>query len=170
MVIFMETKPLAMVMIMVICLLAGFAYSYFNPMQTFFFDVPFTGVAIGFFLAGIVFFGYLAFLPAIFFGLQLGADKNAAIFLYIIPLVLATYAGAKLGFALQEDYAKKRNFIADGKKILIMVAVFALLAIAIELALPILMELWPKDLFGLNVVQGKNVLGLIAEITKYARR
>jgi hypothetical protein len=153
-----------------ILLLLGFVYSYFFPLPNVFQEIPLTGVVSGFFLAGTIFFGYLAFIPAIFFGLQLGADRNAAIFLYIIPSLIATYAGTKIGFALQRDFMKKKNFM-DVMKISLQLFIMAIiLALIMETITPYIMEIWPKDLFGLNVVKGKSAFSLIGDISKLTRR
>jgi hypothetical protein len=160
-----------MLLIAMMCLLGGFAYSFFTPTPTFFEEIPFTGTTIAAFLAGTIFFGYLAFIPMLFFGLQVGAEKNAAIFLYFIPSLIATYAGTKLGFALQEDFMKKRNAIKDMKIVVFLIIAAVVMALMVELSLPTIIEMWPKDFFGMQVVEGKNnALGLIGEISKLARR
>jgi len=166
----MDLKALALTMVSLIVLLSAFAYAYFNPTITIFAELPFTVMIIGYFLCGIAFFGYFAFLPAIFLGLQLGTEKNAALFLYILPTIIATYAGTKLGFALQEDFNKKNNFMTVGKKILILFIIAIILALAIELTLPSIVEYWPKDFLGLNVVEGKNFAGIIGDVSKLMRR
>lgn len=124
---------------------------------------------IGFFLAGIVFFGYFAFIPSIFLGLQLGGEKNAAIFLYIIPLILATYAGAKFGFILQDDFFRKKNYLDHVKMIMGIFVVAVILALLIEISLPTILEFWPKDFLGMSVTQGKSVGSLIGDISKLMR-
>lgn len=160
-----------MLLIAMGCLLGGFAYSYTTPAPNFFAEIPFTGVTIAAFLAGTIFFGYLAFIPMLLFGFQLGADKNAAVFLYFIPLLIATYAGTKMGFALQADFMKKRNVIKDMKIIIFLIVIAVAIALVVELSLPTIIELWPKEIFGLSVVEGKNnAIGLIEEISKLARR
>ncbi len=160
-----------MLLIAMCCLLGGFAYSFTSPLPNFFVEMPFTGVTIATFLAGTVFFGYLAFIPMLLFGFQLGADKNAAIFLYFIPSLIATYAGTKMGFALQADFMKKRNAMKDMKIIIFLVIIAVAFAFAVELALPKIIEFWPKEVFGLSVIDGKNnAIGLIGEISKLARR
>ncbi len=125
---------------------------------------------VGYFLAGVAFFGYFAFIPSIFLGLQLGAEKNAAIFLYVIPLILATYAGTKLGFVLQDDFLNKKNYM-EHVKIIAIIFIFAIiLALAIEMSLPTILEYWPKDFLGMNVTQGKSVGNLIGDISGLMRR
>ncbi|VVB75607.1 Uncharacterised protein [uncultured archaeon] len=167
----MEVKPLMMLLIAMSCLLGGFVYSYFTPSPNFFAEIPFTGVTIAAFLAGTIFFGYLAFIPMLLFGFQLGADKNAAIFLYFIPSLIATYAGTKLGFALQADFFKKRNAMKDMKIIILLLIGAVALALVVEMSLPMIINFWPKEYFGLSVVEGKNnAIGLIGEISKLAKR
>jgi len=159
-----------MLLIAMICLLGGFTYSYFTPSPNFFVEIPFTGVTIAAFLAGTIFFGYLAFIPMLLFGFQLGADKNAAIFLYFIPSLIATYAGTKMGFALQADFLKKRNVMFDMKIIIFLIIVAVALAFIVEISLPMIIEYWPKEALGLSVVEGKNNLfGLMEQLSKLAR-
>jgi hypothetical protein len=153
-----------------IALLLSFSYSYFNPVETFFFEIPLTIGTIGYFLSGIMFFGYFAFLPSIFFGLQLGAEKNAAIFLYIVPTIIATYAGTKLGFVLQDDFFKKKNYMQEIKLIALLLVISIIIAFALEQAMPTIIEYWPKDFLGMNVSSGKNISGLIGDISKLIRR
>jgi len=154
-----------------IVLLASFAYSFFVPTSTFFSEIPFTVTTIGYFLAGILFFGYFAFIPSIFFGLQLGAEKNAAIFLYIIPSIISTYAGTKLGFLLQEDFMKKKSFLKELKQILILFVIAIIIAFIIENALPVIIELWPKeDFMGLKLIQGNNAANMLDDFSKVMRR
>lgn len=167
----MDKKALALVLVSMIILLASFAYSFFTPTSTFFSEIPFTVTIIGYFLAGILFFGYLAFIPSIFFGLQLGAEKNAAIFLYIVPSIISTYAGTKLGFLLQEDFMKKKAFIRELKKILILFVISFILAITIENALPAIIEFWPKeDFVGLKLIQGNNAANMVDDFSRLIRR
>jgi len=166
----LDKRALALVLISLIVLLLGFTYSYYFPTQTFFVEIPFTMTAIGYFLSGIVFFGYLAFLPSVFLGLQLGAEKNAAIFLYIIPLIISTYAGTKLGFILQDDFFNKKNYMEHIKIIAGLFILAIILAYAIEASLPYILEYWPKDFLGMNVTQGKSINGLIGDISKLIRR
>ena len=161
-----EKKPLALLLVSVILLLACFAVSYAYPIPTFFAGTPFTVIIICAFLSGAIFFGYLSFIQSIFFGLELGAEKNAAIFLYIIPLLIAIYAGTKLGFALEEDFTKKRNFILDIKKIFALLLAAIILALIVELLLPTIIQLWPKDFLGMNMGQEKGIAGLINDIAK----
>jgi hypothetical protein len=161
----MDKKALGLTLLTVIFLLLGFAFSYFFQIQTPLAETPFTAIVIGFFLAGTIYFGYLTFIPGLIFGLQLGAEKNAAIFLYLIPIIIATYAGTKLGSSLQEDFLKKKSFLEDIQIIILILFLGVLLALMIEAALPALMEVWPKDFLGMNVTQGKGIAGMIDSIS-----
>jgi hypothetical protein len=161
---------MAMVLLSMIVLLLAFSVSYFFPMENFFSELPFTMTAVGYFLSGILFFGYLSFVPSIFFGLQLGAEKNAAIFLYIIPTMIATYAGAKFGFVLQDDFFKKKNYMEEIKMIALLLVISIIVAFAIEQAMPTILELWPKDFLGMNVTAGKSMSGLFGDIAKLIRK
>ncbi|MFA6268413.1 MAG: hypothetical protein WC652_01240 [archaeon] len=161
----MDNKAFALTLLGIIALLGTFVYSYFYPTTTFFADLPFTLTTLTYFISGIAFFGYVTFIPSILFGLQLGAEKNAAIFLYIIPSVIVTYAGAKLGFMLQRDFFNKKNLFKEGKSILVLFFVAIIIAIAIEAALPTIIQFWPKDYLGLNVIQGKDSAAAITDFS-----
>ena len=153
-------------MLSLLALLGSFAYSYFTPTETVFSQMPFTIMTAGFFLAGILFFGCLSFVLLILFGLQLGAEKNVAIFLYIIPSIIATYAGTKLGFFLFDDFNKKKNFMEIMKQVIVLFVVALVLAFVIELALPYIIELWPKDINGLNLVGQKSFVDSLTDLAK----
>jgi len=111
-----------------------------------------------------LFFGYLAFLPHIFYGLAIGSEKNAAIFLYIFPIVLATYAGAKLGFALEADFKLEKYFLEDGKKVFWMLVTAIILALAIEILLPQIISMIPEGLFGLDIKGGETTVSLFDKL------
>jgi hypothetical protein len=166
---FVDIKALGLTMLTTIAILSAFVYSYYYPTFTFFENTPFPITTITNFFAGIAFFGYFAFIPGILFGLQLGAEKNAAIFLYLIPTIIATYAGTKLGFALQDDFSGKKDFFRQGKIILLFFLVAIILAITVELSLPAIIEYWPKDFLGMNVMRGKSTVSLITDLAKYRR-
>lgn len=161
----MEVKEMYLLLIAIIALLAGFSYSYFVPTPVELGGVPFFAMAAGFFLAGTIFFGYFSFLPLLFFGLQMGAQRNAAIFLYLIPSILAAYAGIKLGLLLADDFKRKKIFLEQGKTILALVIIALVLAIAIEQSIPYIMQFWPNDFLGMNVESGNTVVGLIGQLT-----
>jgi len=114
---------------------------------------------------GTALFGYLSFVPHILFGLALGAEKNAAIFIYLLPIAIATYAGAKLGVALEADFRKQKYFLNEGKKILGLLALSLVIAFAIEVAMPIIISYLPQDLWGMSVKEGKNVWGMFSQLT-----
>lgn len=157
-------------MLSMMALFAAFAYAYFIPTNTFMIDIPFTLTTIGYFLSGIIFFGYFVFIPSIFFGLQLGTEKNVAIFLYIVPTLIATYAGAKIGFLLQDDFNKKNNFMQHWKLIATLLVLSIALALIAEAILPMIMEYWPKDFMGLTLVDGKKASSIIGDVSKLIRR
>lgn len=159
-----------LVLLSIIALLIGFAYSYFIPTTVGMEGVPFSAMTAGFFICGTIFFGYASFIPMLLFGLQTGAERNAAIFLYIIPSILATYAGTKLGVLLQDDFNKKQNFFEQGKKILLFIVIAVLIAIIVEQALPYIMEFWPKDFLGLNLNRGTTVSNIIEQLNTRLRR
>ena len=162
----MEKKPLGIMLAGTALLLIAYLYAYFNPITTIYAEIPFPIVIISFFLAGTVFFGYFTFIPLILFGLEMGAQKNAAIFLYLIPAIISAYAGAKFGTTLQEDFNKKRNYIKETKIILAILLTAIVLAVIIEAVLPTIIQLWPKDFLGMNVTQGKGIVELIQDMAE----
>lgn len=154
----MKARALALLIISFIALFASFAYSIFMPTYTLFTIYPLTIMTLIFFLFGIIGFGYLVFLPHIYLGLPMGAEKNALIFVYFLPIALATYAGIKIGQSIEEDFKIKEYLTKKENKNIIYTFIIAIVSsIFIEASLPILfnMELWPKDLLGLNI-EGKN--------------
>ena len=160
----MEKKPLAFLLVSLIALFATFLYSFFNPFPTFFSQLPFALLIIGFFLFGTLAFGYLSFVPHIFLGLAMGAEKNAILFVYLVPIIIATYAGAMLGAALGKDFNRKKYFLGDGKKVLTLLIVAIILTIAIDLALPYVIQYWPQDIMGLSIKPGGDVWSLISNL------
>lgn len=149
----MRAQPLALLIICFIALFSSFIYSFFYPTVSPFINLPLTIITIIFFLFGVIGFGFLSFLPHIFLGLNLGATKNALIFLYLLPISIATYAGIKFGFLIQQDFEKKEYFL-DKSKIIVYLIIFAILiSLAIEFLQPIIfnLDIWPKDLLGLNI-------------------
>jgi hypothetical protein len=165
----MEKKPLALVLMMLIAILTAFTFSYLDPTTTVFGEVPLTITVLAFFLAGTIYFGYFAFIPGILFGLDLGATKNAAIFLYIFPLIIATYAGTLFGFVTEEDFKKKKNLTTELKTTVILLVISIILALIIEMGIPMLTEMWPKDFFGMNLIEGKTIGGMIGDVSKLIR-
>lgn len=152
----MKAQVIALLIICFIALFSSFIYSFFYPTATTIINLPLTIITIIFFLFGIIGFGFLSFIPHIFLGLSLGASKNALIFLYIFPIAIATYAGIKLGYLAQKDFEKKEYFLSQTKKIIYFFAIAITLSLIIEIGQPIIfnMELWPKDLLGLNMKEG----------------
>ncbi len=157
----MRAQPLAILIISFIALFGSFIYSFFYPITTVFSTLPLTILTIVFFLFGIIAFGLFSFVPHLFLGLSLGADKNALIFFYFLPIAIATYAGVKLGFLIQRDFEVKEYFLEKTKPIIYLFIIAIVLSLIIETALPILlnMELWPKDLLGLNI-EGRNATNI----------
>lgn len=149
----MRAQPLALLIICFIALFSSFIYSFFYPTISPFNTIPLTIITISFFLFGVIGFGFLSFLPHIFLGLNLGANKNALIFLYLLPISIATYAGIKLGFLIQQDFEKKEYFIEKSKIIVYLIVFAILISLTIEFLQPIIfnLDIWPKDLLGLNI-------------------
>lgn len=167
----MDEKSVSMAIFTLFGLLAAFAYSYFYPTTLLFgveSQIPISLLTIINFLFGAIFFGYAAFIPALLIGLQLGAQKNAAIFLYIFPLLISTYAGVKLGFALESDFWGKKNYLNVIKIITTILVISLVIAVLIELILPFLVQFWPADT-GLTVQESQTVMGLLNELNQFKR-
>jgi hypothetical protein len=155
----LNAKALGILILCFIALFASFAYSFFEPIYTQITVFPLTIMTILFFAFGLIFFGYLAFLPHIYLGLTMGAEKNALIFVYFLPIALATYVGVKIGTSIEEDFKLNEYLSSRKNKSLIQLLIFAiLLSVFIEVALPIIlnMQIWPEDLLGLKI-EGRNV-------------
>jgi len=111
-------------------------------------------------------YGYFAFIPHIFFGLALGSEKNAAIFIYFAPIAIATYAGIKFGTALMDDLLNKKYFLKEGKSILILLIIALVMGMAIELFMPALVEmLWIEDYWGMQMKDNGTIANLIGDLT-----
>lgn len=171
----MDMRVLVSVMLGVVALLIGFAFTYVSGDSLLDFGIispefllnplPISIMVFGVFLAGVVFFGYLAFVPCIFFGMQLGITKNAAIFLYLLPMILALYAGTKLGFSLKDDFNQKKVFLNIGKKVLLYIIFATLLAILFEFIFPIIAQYWPQNLFGMDMARGRTISDLLKDLS-----
>lgn len=168
----MDEKTLSMTIFALLGLLAAFTYSFFNP--TFILlgsevNLPISIFTMLNFFFGAIFFGYLAFIPAILMGLNLGAQKNASIFLYIIPIIISTYAGARLGFGIEKDFWNKENYLTILKKVIGILSIAIIIAIIIELTLPYLIQFWPQEIGELGLQEGETIFDLIQELNKYKR-
>ena len=162
----MEVKALGLFLASLIALFIAFGIGFFFPMNNFFSIVPIPLVVVGFFLFGAAMYGYFAFIPHIFFGIALGSQRNAAIFVYLLPVILATYAGIKFGSALMDDLLNKKYFLTEGKTIIILLAFAMISAVAIELFLPTLIEiLWIEDYWGLQMTDSGSTSDLIGQLT-----
>ena len=111
-------------------------------------------------------YGYFAFIPHVFFGLAQGSTRNAAIFIYLFPIIIATYAGIKFGNALMDDLLNKKYFLTEGKSIIILFAIALVSGIAIELFMPTIIELlWIEDYWGMQMSGNGNTTDLIGKLT-----
>ena len=167
----MDPKSLSMTVFTLLGLLAAFTYSYFFP-TTFIFGVesqiPLSILTILNFFFGTIFFGYFAFIPALLIGLQLGAQKNAVVFLYIFPILLSTYAGSMLGFMLEADFWGKKNYLKILKRIIVIFIISLILAIAIENVIPYVIEYWPADT-GFTIQKSQSILEMLNELSELKR-
>ena len=162
----MEAKTLAFFLLSLIILFISFAIGFFFPLNNFFSVVPISLAVIGFFLFGAAMYGYFAFIPHIFFGLALGSERNAAIFIYFIPIAIATYAGVMFGQALMGDLLNKKYFLNEGKSILILLIIALVMGVAIELFMPTLVEmLWIEDYWGMQMKDSGTIGNLIGDLT-----
>ncbi|MDD4250958.1 MAG: hypothetical protein PHX27_02085 [Candidatus ainarchaeum sp.] len=155
----MDKKALIFLVICLITLLSSYIISFLNPMPNFIGQYPLITIILICFFFGTIFFGFVSFIPHALIGLALGAKKNSIIFLYIIPIILATYAGLKLGSILFDDFNRKKYFLQEGKNILALLLGAIILALVIEIALPLILEmqLWPQDSFGMTLEKPENV-------------
>lgn len=165
----MEKKTTIVFLVSLIALLASFIYGAVTNYEGYLLNIPLTIMVIAFFLAGTVFFGTLAFLPHLLYGLTLGAQKNAAIVLYFFPIGIATYAGTRLGFLLMDDFNKKKYFLEEFQSIIMMLALAIILSIIIEISLPTIINMWPQEMWGLEIKEGKNLNELFQDLTKYIK-
>jgi hypothetical protein len=162
----MEVKILGLFLASLIALLISFGIGFFFPIHNFFSVVPISLAVVGFFLFGAAMYGYFAFIPHIFFGLAHGSTKNAAIFIYLLPVILATYAGIKFGSALMDDLQNKKYFLTEGKSIIILFTLAIISGIAIELFMPTIIDmLWVEDYWGMQMSGSGNTTDLISELT-----
>ena len=166
----MDAKIIFITLLCAMALFGGFAYSYFAPTENLFPQMPFPLVAVIFFISGVVFFGLLSFIPVLLFGMQLGAGKNAVIFLYLIPSLFSIFAGTKLGILLLDDFRSKKTFLKEGRKILILFVVAIALSFAVELALPYIVEFWPKDFLGLNISEGESFVNMLFKMSNLIKK
>jgi ribose/xylose/arabinose/galactoside ABC-type transport system permease subunit len=144
----MEKKPLAIMLISLILMFLSYIYSFYYPMPNFLAYMPLTFLALGFFMFGILAFSYTLPLIYIFYGLSMGANKDASIFIFILPLTLGAYAGAILGTSLEEDFKIQKYFLQDGKKVFTLIIIALILALSIEFIYPLIINSFPQDLFG----------------------
>lgn len=165
----MDKKIISSFLVSLLFFFGAYCYGFFFPTVTSFSDISLTIVTISFFLAGTIFFGFMAFIPALFFGLALGTQQNAAIIIYIFPLLLALYAGIKLGVTSFEDLNNRIYLTKEVEKIITLVIVAIILAIIIEQTMPIIIEIWPTETFGLEMKQGKDVFEMIESLKTHIR-
>ncbi|MBT7241240.1 MAG: hypothetical protein HN878_02005 [Candidatus Diapherotrites archaeon] len=162
----MEVKTIALFLVSLIALFIAFGVGFFFPLNNFFSFVPISLAIIGFFLFGAAMYGYFAFIPHVFFGLALGSERNAAIFVFLAPIAIATYAGVKFGNALMDDLLNKKYFLKEGKNILILLIIALVLGIAIELFMPTIIDIiWMDDYWGMQMKDNGTVGDFIGELT-----
>ena len=144
----METKPLAIMLISLISMFLAFIYSFYSPTANFLASTPITFLTLGFFMFGFLAFSYTLPLLFIFYGLAMGSNKDASIFIYMIPIILGAYAGAILGASLEEDFKMRKYFLQNGRQIVTFIAIALVLAFMIEYLYPLFIDSLPQDLFG----------------------
>ncbi len=155
----MDKKALALLLICLIALLGSFIYGFVSPVETFLGNYSIIILVLIFFFFGIIAFGFLSYIPHFLLGLGLGTQKNAIIFLYLIPIIMATYSGLKLGAILFDDFNRKKYFLKEGKNIITLIILAIIIAIAIEQLLPLIMEIniWPQDTLGMKLERPESV-------------
>ena len=162
----MNKKAIAFLLICLITLLISFAYSFLYPINTFLGNYPITILTLAFFFFGALGFGFLSFIPHLFLGLAYGANKNANIFVYLLPLILATYAGLQLGAILLDDLNNKKYFIKEIQPIIAILFVAIIISISIEMLLPMLLNsgIIPTEVLGMKLNEGESSTGLFDEL------
>ena len=150
----MEKKPLAIMLISLISMFLAFIYAFYSPMANFLAGMPLTFLTLGFFMFGFLAFSYTLPLLYIFYGLAMGSNKDASIFVFMIPITLGAYAGAILGTSLEEDFKMRKYFLQDGRTIFTLIAVAIVLAFLLEFIYPFFIESLPQDLFGFTFKEG----------------
>ncbi len=132
----MKIKSILLIAISTIALFIGFIYSYLTPTPNFMAGTSLILLTLIFFISGILFFGYLTFIPSAIYGIAIGFSKNPYIFLYSVPIILAIYAGLILGNSIEDDFLQKDYFIPHAKKALFILALAVGAALIIEIILP----------------------------------
>jgi len=144
-----------------ILMFLAFIYSFFAPAANFLAGTPITFLSLGFFMFGMLGFGYLLPILSILYGLAMGANRDASIFIFLIPIALSAYAGAILGSALKEDFEIKKYFLEEGQVVATLLAVALIMAFAIEVAYPLFIENLPTDLFGFTFKEGTTATSMM---------
>ena len=162
----MNKKATAFLLICLITLLLSFVYSFFLPFNTFLGNYSITILTLIFFFFGALGFGFLSFIPHLFLGLAFGAKKNANLFVYLLPIILATYAGLSLGAILLDDLNNKKYFLKEIKPIISILFVAIILSIGIEMLLPMLINsgIIPTEVLGMKLNEGESSAGLFDEL------
>jgi hypothetical protein len=163
-----DKKALALLLACLIALLGSFIFGFLTPVETFLGNYPITILIIIFFFFGVIGFGFISFIPHLLLGFALGTKKNAILFLYLAPIVLATYAGLKLGSVLLDDFNKKKYFLEEGKSILIFLGIALIIAITIEFTLPIIIEtqLWPDETLGMSIERPESLTESLEDLKR----
>lgn|GEM_PF-1221528 len=169
----MEKKTILLVLICMLFLLGSFINGFFfytdSSTVSIFGQVPLTIAVLGFFIFGTIFFGFIAFIPHILMGLTLGATQNAGIIIYFFPILIATYAGISFGNTILDDFQRKKYLTAQLKKTLLLLALALIIALAIEVFTPQIIELWPKNMTGLEIKGTKNTAEIADSLSKFIR-
>ncbi len=150
----MEQKPLAIILTSLIAMFLAFIYSFYMPTANFLVGTPLIFLTLGFFMFGVLAFGYTLPLLSAFYGLAMGANEDASIFIFMIPLTIAAYAGVLLGSSLEDDFKVRSYFLKNGRQVATLAVIAIVLAVAIEYAYPLFINSLPQDLFGFTFKEG----------------
>lgn len=169
----MEKKTILLVLICMLFFLgsfiSGFFFSADNATISIFGQIPLTIAVLGFFIFGTIFFGFLAFIPHILMGLTMGATQNIGVIIFFIPILISTYAGINFGNTILDDFQRKKYLTEHIKKTLLLLAVALIFALAIEVFTPQIIDLWPKDLTGLEIKGTKNTADMADSLSRFIR-
>jgi len=153
----MDAKATVLLAICFVALFGSFLYSMFTPIETGMLILPITIMTIVFFFFGVIGFGFASFVPYLLLGFAMGIRRDPILFIYLLPILIATYAGLKLGSTLLDDFRRKIYFTPHGKTIISLIVIAIIIAIALEFALPLISEMnfIPNDVFGTEIVKTK---------------
>jgi hypothetical protein len=143
----MDLRALTIVIISGICLILG-AFFPIVTVPNGIFDFSPIILTVVFFFFSVIFFGVLGFIPYFFLGIFIGPLSFLWMALNLPALLLATYAGSKLGQSIFWDFFRREYFTEKMRSAFVLFALAILLAVFVEFGIPIILGFPPQDLFG----------------------